>query len=188
MKDQEYNAIRDYCKPIALEWITRLGVGWDRVELHWKDEYFSQEIDGHGRDVAAYCAADWRYLHASITFSVAKLAEYFEDGRPTEHEYVEELIIHEIAHILVNEMREYDGSRHSETVGHEERVVTRMARAFQYTFKAGVKSVASAISREDLRGAIARGWCHEVNSHKEMDANLAEAIMWEVEQILKSKS
>lgn len=33
---------------------------------------------------------------------------------------------------------------------------------------------------EGLRGAVARGWCHPKNSHKEMDADLAEAIVGEI--------
>ena len=33
---------------------------------------------------------------------------------------------------------------------------------------------------EEIRGAIARGWCSKKNSHKEMDADLADAIAWEV--------
>ncbi len=32
----------------------------------------------------------------------------------------------------------------------------------------------------DLRGAVARGWCTEVNRHKEMDSDLAEAIVQEI--------
>ena len=32
----------------------------------------------------------------------------------------------------------------------------------------------------DIRGAIARGWTTEENSHKEMDVDLAEAILLEL--------
>jgi hypothetical protein len=35
-------------------------------------------------------------------------------------------------------------------------------------------------SMEEIRGAVARGWCHEENSHKVMDCDLAEAISQEV--------
>ena len=40
-------------------------------------------------------------------------------------------------------------------------------------------------SREELLGAIARGWCSEKNSHKTMDPDLALAIFDEVEQQIK---
>lgn len=33
---------------------------------------------------------------------------------------------------------------------------------------------------ETIRGAVARGWCTPKNEHKEMDADLAEAIAIEV--------
>lgn len=37
-----------------------------------------------------------------------------------------------------------------------------------------------ARAMEAIRGAVARGWCHEPNTAKEMDCDLAEAISREV--------
>ena len=34
--------------------------------------------------------------------------------------------------------------------------------------------------KEQITQAVARGWCHPKNAHKEMDADLAEAIADEV--------
>jgi hypothetical protein len=45
--------------------------------------------------------------------------------------------------------------------------------------------VRECINREELLGAIARGWCSEKNSHKEMDSDLALAIFDEVERQIK---
>jgi len=45
--------------------------------------------------------------------------------------------------------------------------------------------VAECINREELLGAIARGWCSEKNAHKTMDSDLALAIFDEVEQQIK---
>ena len=45
--------------------------------------------------------------------------------------------------------------------------------------------VKECINREELLGAIARGWCHEKNSHKTMDSDLALAIFDEVEQQIR---
>jgi len=45
--------------------------------------------------------------------------------------------------------------------------------------------VKECINREELLGAIARGWCSEKNEHKTMDADLAVAIFDEVEQQIK---
>lgn len=136
MKDREYNAVRDFCKPLAQKWLPLMGCSWDKVHLQWSDHLFSVDQDGHVPECAAFCHADWRYMEATITFSCARLWDHFkEDGTPEDPEYIEEIVIHEIGHILLNEMRAYDEDRHPETVGHEERVVTRMARAFAYTWK-----------------------------------------------------
>jgi len=45
--------------------------------------------------------------------------------------------------------------------------------------------VRECINREELLGAIARGWCSEKNSHKEMDSDLALAIFDEVKRQIK---
>jgi hypothetical protein len=39
---------------------------------------------------------------------------------------------------------------------------------------------APARNMEAVRGAVARGWCHEPNTNKELDSDLAEAIAKEV--------
>lgn len=45
--------------------------------------------------------------------------------------------------------------------------------------------VGECVNREELLGAIARGWCSEKNSHKTMDSDLAVAIFDEVERQIK---
>ena len=47
--------------------------------------------------------------------------------------------------------------------------------------------VAECINREELLGAIARGWCSETNSHKTMDSDLAVAIFDEVERQIRQQ-
>ena len=47
--------------------------------------------------------------------------------------------------------------------------------------------VRQCINREELLGAIARGWCSEKNSHKTMDPDLALAIFDEVEQQIRQQ-
>ena len=41
--------------------------------------------------------------------------------------------------------------------------------------------------RNEIIGAIARGWCSPENSHKEMDTTLAEAIANEVMKVIDAK-
>ena len=45
--------------------------------------------------------------------------------------------------------------------------------------------VRECVNREQLLGAIARGWCSEKNSHKTMDPDLALAIFDQVEQQIR---
>ena len=45
--------------------------------------------------------------------------------------------------------------------------------------------VGECVNREQLLGAVARGWCSEKNSHKTMDSDLALAIFDEVERQIK---
>jgi len=45
--------------------------------------------------------------------------------------------------------------------------------------------VRECVNREELLGAIARGWCSEKNSHKTMDSDLALAIFDEVGRQIK---
>jgi len=45
--------------------------------------------------------------------------------------------------------------------------------------------VLECVNREELLGAIARGWCSEKNKHKTMDSDLAIAIFDEVEKQIK---
>lgn len=45
--------------------------------------------------------------------------------------------------------------------------------------------IKECINREELLGAIARGWCSEKNSHKTMDPDLALAIFNEVEKQIR---
>ena len=60
----------------------------------------------------ATCDADWRYFEATLNFSFIKMYDL-------EEEEIEKIVIHELLHIVVNEMRE-DG------IEHEERVVSHL--------------------------------------------------------------
>lgn len=37
---------------------------------------------------------------------------------------------------------------------------------------------------QEIRGAVARGWCADANRHKEMDSDLAEAVSQEVYKLM----
>ena len=99
------------------KWTERLGLRWWMVDVHWhkgKDakKYFSA---GEDETVLARVFADWRYAEANIHINLPA-------WKGMSNEDVERAIVHELMHILVNEMRE--GELH-----HEERVVTCLTKA-----------------------------------------------------------
>ena len=40
------------------------------------------------------------------------------------------------------------------------------------------------MTQEEIRGAVARGWCHDKNAWKDFDSDLALAISEEIEKLL----
>ena len=108
-------------------WETRLGLRWWTLHVAYdRTGAGHRRAEGEGPDrvaVAATCKADWRYLEATITFNMPELLDI-----PTER--VEQIIIHELCHALVNEMRDDAGT---DNMDHEERVVTAMTSAFLWT-------------------------------------------------------
>ncbi len=44
-----------------------------------------------------------------------------------------------------------------------------------------------SVSKDDIAGAVARGWCHKANEKKTMDTDLAFAITDEIVKILPFK-
>lgn len=68
----------------------------------------------------------------------------------------------------------------------EETMTTWFANAIMRGYDEGVHAVpanqpiSGDEARARYRGAVARGWCSDANSHKEMDSDLAEAIVDEL--------
>lgn len=108
------------------KWIPRLGLAWFDIEIAYYDD--PQEIIDRfrmGDDsgfVPANVHANWMYGDARIQVNLPAL----EHCTP---EKIEDIAVHELCHILVNEMRE--GELH-----HEERVVTGLTKAFFWVEKA----------------------------------------------------
>lgn len=112
------------------KWVERLGLAWWRVDVCYYDDpgeilrRFKPEFED--RIVAARVIADWRYAEASIEVNLPAFA-----GKTDEE--IERIVVHELVHILVNEM-------HENETHHEERVVTTLTKAIFWT--------AAAVERE----------------------------------------
>lgn len=110
----------DLVKAAFAKWIPRLGLAWWDLEIVYYDD--PQEIINRfriiesGEMVPATVIAQWMYADAKICINLPAF-EHIED------EDIERVVVHELCHILVNEMREPE-------LHHEERVVTQLTKAF----------------------------------------------------------
>lgn len=101
------------------KWIPRLGLAWWDIEIAYYDdpvEILSRFRAFDDSNVAAATVnVQWYYGKATIAVNLPALADLGQ-------EQIERIAVHELMHILINEMRE-DG------ILHEERVVTQLTKA-----------------------------------------------------------
>ncbi len=117
------------CKDFVLEtldwWIIHMGLrNWD-IEIILEDMIESPE----GESIAVGCTfSRWEYLSATVKCNMSELEKCSQKE-------IEEHIVHELCHILTNEMMEEE-----DKMKHAERVVTTLTRAFMWTKNSGNKS------------------------------------------------
>lgn len=111
------------------KWRQTLGLNQWRIEHTYHDGPF--DVDGSTKSGAVgACTAHWEYQTAHLEFDVSELANY-------DDERVEEVVIHELMHAMVNEMRLQNlptgWTRDAGDAAHEEHVVTMLTNAILYT-------------------------------------------------------
>jgi hypothetical protein len=105
-------------------WMKPLGLLWWSIDIVYHEDpadvisYFKSE---DGAMILGRTFTDWQYGQACIHINVPGF-----EGMDQEH--IERVAVHELMHVLVNEMRE--GELH-----HEERVVTTLTKAIFWTVK-----------------------------------------------------
>jgi len=105
------------------KWLKPLGLLWHDGRISYYTDKKSIKKVFDNKDVCAKCWADWRYG----TFTIAINLPAFKG---MSREQIEGVVLHELCHVLVNEMREGE-------IHHEERVVTGLTKAFEWVYKAG---------------------------------------------------
>lgn len=99
-------------------WSEWLGLRYGLIKLFFVD--YIEEHEGDGvfiiPDCAGKCHTDWRYQETQIEISIKKICQLDEEG-------IERVIVHELMHVFLNEMRE-------EGIDHEERVATNLQKTF----------------------------------------------------------
>lgn len=104
------------------KWVTRLGLRWWNIKVVFYDDP-SEIVTRFKEDDTTVCVAvthsDWRYAEAKISVNLPAWKDVTKDEAET-------IVIHELVHVLVNEMRTSGND-------HEERVVTNIVKAFRWT-------------------------------------------------------
>jgi len=106
------------CKKSFDFWTTWLGLRWWHVDAVYCADWKSVSSEFGDENVVGRCYADWKYLKATIYINVLLMVE-----QGYNREEIDQVVLHELTHVLVNEMRE-------EGIEHEERVATTLTKAF----------------------------------------------------------
>ena len=101
----------------AKKWVKKTWLGWWKIDILYYSGYEFLKLDEHySIDTVASVDTDWKYMTAKIKVNSEKL-----ETLPKKE--IEAVVVHELMHVLLNEMRE-------EGIEHEERVATILARSF----------------------------------------------------------
>jgi len=119
VKKKEYKRAKKRFTEIALPWASRMGLKWWDLHFHFHKKTPEHFKRSDGGEAGVRVVPRWEYLHAYFEVNTPGIAELSD----TELEVV---IVHELCHVLVNEMRE-------EGIKHEERVCSRLSQAFLWT-------------------------------------------------------
>ena len=135
MTDKQFRDIKAGIQVHFDRWAARFGLStWNLEALYERDgDVFTpaRQESTVRTDTLATTVTNWPYMQATITFNCKALF-----GR--EHAVVEAAVIHELAHVLVAELRDVS----DDFLKHEERTVTMLARAFLTTRNDALQEVA----------------------------------------------
>ena len=96
-----------------VKWIELLKLQNWSIDVNYMKGH-GEMIDGNFR-THAVCSSTWHHMTARIQF-------WPKDLRDESESYIEYVVVHELLHIVVNEMRD-------KGINHEERVVSHLAKA-----------------------------------------------------------
>ena len=134
MTDADYERVKGMLRQIVNEWYPALGLGWWEIDFEYVRE--TQAFDGDDelslhRLVTAKTQVQWEYLQGCVSFCIPRMTDL-------DYEAIENIVIHELMHVFVAEMRycmkcNCYVSMFDEK--HEERVVTQLAKVLGWTRK-----------------------------------------------------
>jgi len=118
MEDRELTVkqLTRMLKKYILKWKQKLFLGMWNIDFNVRS-YLTGDINSEFHEVAR-CSTKWNYYTAALDFSHVMLAS-MKDAE------IERVVLHELLHIVVNEMRENG-------IDHEERVVSHLTMIFAH--------------------------------------------------------
>lgn len=121
--DSEYRKIRSMVRAAFFKWARVLGLRYWDCRVDYRRIPFPPHAQGGV--TAAKCHCKWEYRMVTVEVSLIDLSDLNQ-------EQIEDVVIHELLHALVHEMREDDPD-----CKHEEAVVTGLTRAIRWTYNEG---------------------------------------------------
>jgi predicted SprT family Zn-dependent metalloprotease len=96
-------------------WVHWTGLGFWNIQVEFK---YSIKKRPNGQWLCGITTVDWRYLTTNIVF-------YPKAMRHLKPDEIEHVVIHELMHVFLNEVRESG-------IDHEERVASMLQKAFSW--------------------------------------------------------
>jgi hypothetical protein len=112
--DKQYEAEKKRVHRLVVRWTRTFGLQHWRITDEWRRERFKN------KHIVASVKVKWEYQEAVIEWCLPKSADLT-------NERLEEVVIHELVHILVAELVDQKSEKN------EERVVVNLANAFIWT-------------------------------------------------------
>jgi len=107
-------------RKVARKWITPLGLRWwNKITWRYHDGDDGMWETGNQTVIVMRTTARWEYLWATVDCNLTAISEMTDDD-------LEQGVLHELAHILLAEIRANRGQKHFE------RTCTRLAQIFTW--------------------------------------------------------
>jgi hypothetical protein len=151
--DAEWKVLQAKIERWFDEWIDHLWLGWWRIEFVWyRSEIpdMNREVVRPARKALMDCTADYHYFEAVIRVNLLA-AQEFDD------EYLEKVVVHELAHIVLNEMRDWKPT--DKGMKREERVATHLQKMMWEAWREreGKEAGNGQAEQRDAGGSAAEG-------------------------------
>lgn len=129
LKEKDRQHQRRRIKKLSDKWVRPIGLGWFKIDIRYYDSMVGESKTGAAGDCAMEITVNWQYLDATLRVNLDVTSDLSD-------EELEEAFVHELMHIYVHEMREWQNEDEESTkLSHEERVVTQLARAMIWAVK-----------------------------------------------------